>query len=361
MENDEVRDELRRHFELTIGPAPPGTAQRVLAGLRDAVETEQRRPRLEWAAGAAVVVLAVLIVAALLWSRLGIRPQPAGQPETPTARAGAAVVYDPARHVLVLFGGRTDAGSALADTWTWDGSRWMRRDPQASPGPLPEGFHVAYDAANRSVVLAGYPGETWTWDGRDWTRHPTSGPRIAAGDAMAYDPASRTVLLYTTPAPRTHETWSWDGTAWSQLHPSVTADVEEGTMVYDGHQVLLVGTPFAMVQGLETWAWDGHTWSQLTPALRLPVSSTAAFAYDEAHGRLVALIVPADVGGVETWTWDGTTWRKEHPAHEPGTRRGAALVYDAALRSVILYGGVSGRSLGDIWTWDGGDWKEVTR
>jgi hypothetical protein len=339
----------------------------VLVGLRTSAEPVPRRHRaLEWAAGGAAVAFAVLIVIALLSSRLGVRSQPAGQQQAPPPRAGAAVVYDPGRHVLVLFGGRTDTGDRLADTWTWDGGRWTQRHPAVSPPALPDTAHIVYDAANGTIVLAGYPGETWTWGGRTWTRDAESGPTVGASDAMAYDPATRTVLLYRAAASRTHETWSWDGTRWSQLHPAALPDIEQGTMAYDGSQVILVGTTFLGAgAGQETWAWDGRTWSRLSPALRLPEAGVA-LAYDQARGRLVAFVTPADVRGVETWTWGGGTWRKEHPAHQPTSRNGAALVYDPSLHAVVLYGGVDDRSvaLDDIWTWDSSDWtlrKEATR
>jgi Galactose oxidase, central domain len=360
-----MRDELRRHFELTIDRPPPGATERVLAGFRAsaAAAAPRRRHGREWAAAAAAA-LAVLLVAALVASRLGIRTQPAAHPEAPAPRAGAAVVYDEGRRQLVLFGGRTDAGDRLADTWTWDGRRWTAHHPPASPPALPDRAHAAYDDAGGTVVLQGYPSATWTWDGRTWMRHDAPGPATAT--AMAYDPATRTVLLYATPSPRVHETWSWDGEHWTRLQPAAMPDVEQGDLAFDGRQLLLTGIVFDAGQGTATWAWDGRTWARRTPALPLPGSASVAFAYDEARGRLVAFLVPADVGGVETWTWDGATWRREHPAHQPSQRAGAALVYDPDLRAVVLYGGIGEgpAALGDIWTWDGSDWtlrEEATR
>lgn len=362
---DEMRDELRRHFELTIDRPPPGATERVLAGFRaSAAAAPHRRRRLEWSGAAAASVLALLLVAALVSSRLAIRSQPAARPEAPTPRAGAAAVYDESRRVLFLYGGRTGAGDRLADTWTWDGRRWTEQHPPDSPPPLPDRAHAAFDAADGTVVLQGYPSATWTWDGRTWTRHDDPGP--AGETAMAYDPITRTVLLYTTPTSGVHETWSWDGERWTRLQPPATPDVEQGELAFDGRHLLLIGRVFDAGQGTATWAWDGATWTRRSPALRLPDTASVAFAYDEARGRLVAFLVPSDVGGVETWTWDGSTWRRERPAHQPSPRAGAALVYDPALHAVVLYGGTGDRSaaLADVWTWDGSDWtlrEEATR
>lgn len=365
-----MREELTEHFERTIGRPPAGAQERVIAGFWASVDRSSRR-RLEWAATAAAIVLALLVVGALMLSRLGPRLQPAGQQQVPEPRSGAAVAFDASRHVLVLFGGTTDDQRPLNDTWTWDGHRWTRLHPPSSPPRLKRGALMAYDGANGTLVLYGGPGSTWTWDGTTWSDHPASAPGgQPAQSAMAYDPATRSVLLHTTLSDaRTHETWSWDGTSWTQLHPAVVPDVVDGAMAFDGERLLLVGTPFGMVQGryvTETWAWDGSTWSQPSPAIRLPVPTTYSVAYDEAHGRLVAFIQASDTGAAETWTWDGATWRKEQPAHLPPPRRGGALVYDPAARTVLLYGGIDARSvaLDDIWTWDGGDWtlrKEATR
>ena len=50
----------------------------------------------------------------------------------PSPRTGAAMVYDIARGVTVLFGGSGDHGN-LNDTWEWDGTEWIRHSPPNSP------------------------------------------------------------------------------------------------------------------------------------------------------------------------------------------------------------------------------------
>jgi hypothetical protein len=44
--------------------------------------------------------------------------------EHPSARGSPAMVYDPARKRVVLYGGFTTNRSDLNDTWEWDGSQW---------------------------------------------------------------------------------------------------------------------------------------------------------------------------------------------------------------------------------------------
>ncbi len=367
---DEMRDELIEHFQRTVGMPPVGARERVLTGLRASAERPGSR-RLEWAASAVAVALALLAVAALVLSRLGPQPQPARQQEVPSPRTGAAVVYDARRHVVVLFGGADANGRPVDGMWTWDGRRWTRAHPPASPRGVRPGAPMAYDAASGTLVLYDGPGSTWTWDGRTWSDHRTPGPAGEPGlQAMAYDPATGTVLLHITSSDiRTHQTWSWDGDAWTQLHPETEADVVDGAMAFDGQRLLLVGSPSGVVGGqavTETWAWDGRTWTLRAPAVRLPVSNSYALAYDEGHRRLVAVVSPEGLGAAETWTWDGVTWSRERPAHLPAARFGAALAYDPAARAVLLFGGLDARSiaLAETWTWDGSDWtlrKEATR
>ncbi len=52
-------------------------------------------------------------------------------PDGPGPRSGAAVAYDPRHRLSILFGGccAVEGGAAgpFDDTWTWDGSAWVRR------------------------------------------------------------------------------------------------------------------------------------------------------------------------------------------------------------------------------------------
>ena len=377
MDDDNLRRALAAHFERDIGSPPPGARERVLGGLHETAE-RSRRHLAAWTAAIAAVLIGVLAVAALLATRGVRQAQPAGPPQAPAARSGAAIAYDPARGVAVMFGGTRDGTTALGDTWTWDGARWTRLHPAVSPsleafGPVaapgggtkPQSFPgllMAYDAGSRSLVLYGIPGSTWTWDGRNWRGHPTSPPQKGTnGDAaMAYDPASRGILLFVAPAGRGGQTWRWDGQTWTQLHPRTTPDVVSGAMASDGRRPLLFGSTAGLIRGqnlTQTWAWDGADWSLLAPPTRLPPSSYAA-AYDQEHGRLIVVTkVGASVS--ETWFWDGTSWGRLHPRHEPTAGAGAVAWYDARTKLVALYGGLrtgTREAPSELWTWDGNDW-----
>ncbi|HEY4026156.1 MAG TPA: hypothetical protein VGO86_06970 [Candidatus Dormibacteraeota bacterium] len=373
-----MREELVDHFERDIGRPPAGARERILSGLRGAPSQRQPRRHLQWAAWSAAVLLAVLVVGTLVEARQGPGRQPAaGHGEVPVPRSGAAVAYDPRRGLLVMFGGTTDGVTPLDDTWTWDGTHWSRQHPAASPpqrtvttevtpgrGSKPVAVRpllMAYDGVSGTLVLYGVPGGTWTWDGQTWQPHAGSTAPDGAV-AMAYDPASRAVLLYLASTGGTSQTWRWDGASWTQLRPRTAPDVVRGAMAFDGRRLLLFGTPSGLVQGqhlTETWAWDGGDWSPLSPAVRLPSSEPYPAAYDQADDRLVTLIDPGAAPSAETWRWDGASWSREHPRHSPPARSGAAVWYDSRTRRVVLYGGFQpgGVALGDMWAWDGRDWN----
>ena len=109
------------------------------------------------------------------------------------------MAYDAAHARVVLFGGYN--GSALSDTWTWDGKNWT---PYTLSSPSARYNHMmAYDAANTEVVLfGGYDGstgfnDTWMWNGSDWTQYwPSSSPTPRDASAMAYDAAISQIVLF---------------------------------------------------------------------------------------------------------------------------------------------------------------------
>ena len=59
----------------------------------------------------------------------------------PIARNGHTMAYDAKRKRIVLFGGFSEAtGTALSDTWEWDGTRWSAVVTPVAPAP--RGYHA---------------------------------------------------------------------------------------------------------------------------------------------------------------------------------------------------------------------------
>jgi hypothetical protein len=76
-----------------------------------------------------------------------------------------SMAADDARGTIVLF-------DDLGATWTWDGRSWSRKRLAGGP-PARQQAAMAYDAARKVVVLFGgyrkpLSADTWTWDGSGW-------------------------------------------------------------------------------------------------------------------------------------------------------------------------------------------------
>jgi hypothetical protein len=260
---------------------------------------------------------------------------------------------DPANGTVVLFGGpaegNCDVGTCSNQTWTWDGTRWTQQTPKDSPPPR-AGAAMAYDPATRSVVLFGgtnvdftvfppkveYLGDTWTWNGKDWTeQHPARSPgeRLTS---LVTDPATRSVLL--------------EGGQHAVRSECTPADP--------------VGCLFEPVLPIDTWTWNGHDWTQLHPHTQPTLGFGAAFASDPATRTVVlfgggAPFLPPQSD--QTWTWNGRDWTEQFPRDHPTPRTGNGLAYDPATRSVVLFGGEQTpfpAVSGETWTWDGTDWTQ---
>src|SRR5947207_2280480 len=84
---------------------------------------------------------------------------------TPSGRFDTKMVWDPAIHRAVLFGGLTtlDSGTKqayeLGDTWEWTGSRWIEVFPTHSPSARGSLSMVFDSARNRVVIFGGRQGK----------------------------------------------------------------------------------------------------------------------------------------------------------------------------------------------------------
>ncbi len=221
-------------------------------------------------------------------------------------------------------------------------------------------------------------------------QHPKSRPSGLVGAPMAYDSATRVVVLLGAPPPGPlydptstwKLTWTWNGTTWAEQHPanSPPPPLVRPVMAYDGATqtvvlfygggVLLKSPHWRVLP--ETWSWNGTTWAEQHPAQSPPPRRSASMAYDAATHQIVLF------GGVDlcevhqrrgcgashpsTWTWNGETWTKQHPTQNPPSRILAQMAYDAATHQVVLFGGFrAGGSVGeldDTWTWDGTTWTK---
>src|SRR5262245_11019084 len=128
-----------------------------------------RNPRTLWAA-AVLGILSIPVAAAgqaSLWTQV--------DPGSPDGRQTHGLAYDRARGRIVVFGGilgPINGGTALGDTWEWDGQKWIpvaTGDPSVTTHPSARsGVAMAFDAKRQKVVLFGGKdaqgntlGDTW--------------------------------------------------------------------------------------------------------------------------------------------------------------------------------------------------------
>ena len=258
--------------------------------------------------------------------------------QSPPARFGASLVYDPVAGEDVLFGGTGPRGLPLADTWVWDGSSWHQVHPEQSPparsgaaaayGPIPHGGSSAGVSGGhvggfpgdqgQGVVLfggegaSGPLGDTWVWDGQSWHQvHPAQSPPARSGAAAAYGPIP-------------HGGWSDAGVPGGHVG-GFPGDQGQGVVLFGGEGA---SGPLA-----DTWVWDGQSWRQLHPATSPPSRSAAGLVYDFASHTYVLVggmtlsskqqLEPLD----DTWGFDDSTWTEVATgASEPSAPTGVTAV-----------------------------------
>ena len=298
---------------------------------------------------------------------------------SPTARAGAAMAFDPAINKMVLFGGagpRLLCG-CLADTWTYDGTTWTRQFPAVGPSPR-AGAAMAYDPALGKLVLFGgnnLQPDTWTYDGTTWAKQsPATSPPARVDASIAYDPALGKIVLfggYSGSAGLQADTWTYDGATWTQQspassppprsHAAMAFDPASGGLVlfggFNGHDGICEVTDYD-----DTWTYDGVIWKQQSPTKRPSARADALLANDPATGQLVLFGGDFATGSGlgcerfktfnETWTYNGATWSRVTPSVSPAARTGTAIAYYPPNKQLILFGGVSAsRTQRDTWAY----------
>lgn len=234
----------------------------------------------------------------------------------PEARGNQVMAFDSVHNKTVLYGGAGNGGAYLGDTWEYDGPAhtWTQVFPATNPTPRYNAA-MAFDAAHGvAVMFGGYSGvregDTWTWNGSDWTQVATTGCTPRNGHAMAYDEARGvTVLFGGFAGARLGDTWEWDGTAWASRATSGPSGRQYLGLAYNAatqHVMLFGGQTGACSACREddTWSWDGTAWTLLGDN-QASIRDQHAMVYDAAHDQLTFFGGYAGGGLVldDTWIW----------------------------------------------------------
>jgi len=278
-----------------------------------------------------------------------------------------AMAYDGASGQTIL---QTSTTNAVAETWDWNGYDWAQLDPAEEP-PAVAGAALVDDPALGELVLFGGTdsggqllSQTWAWNGTTWTQLQPATPPPGRDDAsLAYDPATDLVMLFGGHGTEgdLNDTWAFNPTTlnWTQLSPANSPAPREGaSLAYDpaSKQLVLFGGNQSGAGYLaDTWLWTSSGWTSAGNPAPVPQARTqASLTYDSTTSQLIL----AGGSGVsdqvfsDTWCWTGAAWTKLSPAASPGARFATAATYDGATGQLVVFGGQTlTQMLDDTWTY----------
>lgn len=215
--------------------------------------------------------------------------------DSPNPRTSTGMAYDEARDVFVLYGGLSESGSALCDTWEWDGETWHGLCPPKCPGAR-YAHEMYYDAVRQKVVLYGgyndkdFLNDAWEWDGDTWTEIEIEGTSPGASSfALAYNPDEDLAFGLLSGSPG--GTWSFQNNQWTYLAPATEPSNRNGTrLAYDPQRkIFVIFGGFSIDKNLnDTWIFDGKNWQLFTNTTQQPsIRSNTVIWYDEVRERVM--------------------------------------------------------------------------
>jgi Bacterial Ig-like domain (group 1) len=268
----------------------------------------------------------------------------------PTGRTLHAMAYDPARDVMVVFGGY-NGSDKLNDTWTRDAAVGWSTGAAGVP-QLPRSGHVmVFDPVLKSVVMfggdtavAGLSNSTHTLNKAGWSVLGTrKDPPARAFMAMAYDLKRETIVMsggvtnsYFT------DTWEFasNGKAWVEVTTASPPESAQHAMAFDSARNTTV--LFGSADTSATWEYDGKKWT-LAPTANAPAARFGfAMAYDSVRKKTVLFGGRARAGISllnDTWEYDGSDWTKQTTPVSPPPLRNHAMAFDSKRGVTVLFGG----------------------
>jgi hypothetical protein len=297
------------------------------------------------------ITLALTSCSSVGWQLLNVE-------SSPPLLADGMAIYNTTDSYAILFGGVTSTNQLSDQTWKWDGKRWLQMSPDEHPGARSKQA-MAYDPARNTVVLfGGWDGkavfnDTWEWDGAEWKNiKPEHQPTARCCHAMAYDENLDKVILYggwdNTKSIFYNDVWTWDGVDWEEMDSTGLPLMSGHTMAEFPEQDEVVS--ISSTRSVNTWVFRQGKWMDLgiNP---IPTRSEGRSAYDASNQWIVYF------GGIkdgefqnDTWIFDGTNWHLLSLTSSPSGRFGHVMFYDPTREAVILFGGIdSSTYYNDTW------------
>lgn len=249
----------------------------------------------------------------------------------------------------------------LGNTWEWDGRSW-HRIPLTASQPAPRNAALVFDTACDVAVLFGGSGgsgdQTWSYNGA-WTQHTIPGPTARTLHAMTYDAKRNVVVVFggLTGSTLLGDVWELGGPCnartWTQVPTTAGPTPRKNSRLAFDHArgvAVLFGGEDA-TERADTWEWDGTTWMNRSPAGSPPPRTEHAMVYDLRRRAVVLFggIADTEVLG-DTWTWNGIQWTKLAPITSAPGRRGMTMALDRT-GAVVMFGGETSEPglVSDVW------------
>lgn len=294
----------------------------------------------------------------------------------PPGRAQAAVIFDPGRYRMLVFGGVGPFGPS-SDCWFYNGGWFFLSTTGSIPSPR-YGVSAYRDAANDRMVMFGGRNSSTHFDDvwglslsapATWAAIGASGslPPGRSAHGAVYVPTQDRLVVHggSDAGGARNDLWQLDmgGTPeWSELvEPGLPQPRSGHSAVVDlpRQRMLVFGgtngtTHFDDVEA-RSLLGEG-IWSRVaTTGTRPSARANHSALYDPLRDRM--LVFGGSNGGAgfnETWALDLSTGPEWSPLATSGTkpagRSGQAAVLDPARDRMLVFGGRSGAVyLGDVW------------
>ena len=320
---------------------------------------------------------------------------PAAYASSPSKRMGHAMIYDPMEKRVLMFGGSMYTNNYVIynELWSFDLNDYTWSLIETGLKPTPRFHHsMAYIPDTHQIFLFGgwgpndKIGDTWIYDiaANEWRQlQPRDSPDPRSSSTMAYDTANKVVVLFggygqedTTNA----DTWIYDFTQenWIEMNPETRPLRQYGSgMVYDtvNEKLLLYPGHWSISQtehgyGDQIWVYDypENTWSMQSTEPKPQgrywfhqtyVTSEAAFILNGGTG-----IEDEPCSEVWLYRYAENSWELKTIGTAPDKRSSSSMCYDPDTEKIVLFGGadVNVRQLDDTWilsteTWT---WEQIS-
>jgi hypothetical protein len=291
----------------------------------------------------------------------------------PSPRANSSAIYYSAENQMIIFGGRTDAGS-VNEVWILDlnSNIWENITPTgASPAPRITANAVYDSLMSRMIIWSGQGAElyndVWAFNliNNTWTQlwqdgNVAGAPLKRYGTAAVFDPLNRRFVNFAgfTTSGRFDDTWSFqvDSIKWTDRTSNVFPEMRclhSASVSNDNSRMIIYGGQHNGALG-DIWSLDLNSfdWIDITPAIRpqgrwfSPIISTGFNSIVLYGGQNPE----STLGDLWKFSLATMSWDSIHQSSiKPSNRWGHTAIYISASDKMIIFGGADTGYKNDTW------------